>query len=132
METHVHGDKATNISEHFSKVGWIPSYSPDAPSSRSDEGNAGGVFLTHKPWLQHASPAEAQGRGGELLPDGDIAWEFFRVHGFVLAIVFAYFDSYIGFAGENLNKFRKIMAIEEGGENRKLVLCADFNFDPKL
>ena len=62
-------------------------------------------MLNHKPWLQHATPSEAEGQHGQILPaEGDLVWKFFRIDGVHLVIVFVYFDANIGLSGATLEQ----------------------------
>ena len=56
-----------------------------------ENGTHGGVMLMHKPWMQSAIPTAAEGPGGKLLPEGDVAWNHFRIKGLHIIVAFIYF-----------------------------------------
>ena len=92
-ESHLRGDKAEAAKNRIQGVGWVTSYSPATVSPNSDKGTQGGVFLGHRSWLQTASPSEATGVEGQVLPEGDVVWKDLRTQGMHIVIAFAYFDN---------------------------------------
>ena len=85
----------------------------------------------HKPWLQTAIPAEATGDAGQVLPDDDIAWKHFRLHGIHIVIAFVYMEHSIGPTGSNLCKLHKLHGLTDGGR-RKLLVVGDINMSPDV
>ena len=86
-------------------------------------------MIFHKPWLQSATPAIAEGPQGRELPEDDLAWKHFRIKGLHIVIGTIYFDHSTGLAGANLSKFNKAVHLTDNGK-RMLILPGDFNMEP--
>ena len=126
VETHLRGAKAESASDKIQAAGWVVSQAPARVSTKSASGTHGGALLMHKPWLQTAIPAEAEGPGGKWLPENDIAWKHVRIKGLSIVIAFAYFDVGTGLKGSNMVKVHRLQALRDGGRAHLIVL-GDFN-----
>ena len=124
VETHLSKADSEREYKELTQAGWKVSYSPASPAEDSN-GNQGGAWLMHKPWLQSAVPIEAEGDAGQQLLEGDIAWKHVRLHGIHIVLAFVYMDHSIGMTGENLCKMHKLNELTDGGR-RKLIVVGDF------
>ena len=129
VETHLLGDKAHRKMEEFSQRGWDPIMSPATKAEDNDYGNSGGAMIFHKPWLQAATPAIAEGIQGRELPAGDLAWKHFRIKGLHLVFATLYLDHTIGITGVNVEKLGRVAELTVRGK-RHLIVPADFNIEP--
>lgn len=128
-ETHLRGKKAEEVEAKLGAAGLVVSHSPASISAKSDSGTHGGTMLLHKPWLQSAIPAAAEGAKGQRLPEGDVAWKHFRIKGLHLIVASAYFEDGVGLQGSNLKKIHRLEELRGGGHNHLIVL-GDFNVKP--
>ena len=115
--------------EEFSQAGWVPIMSPATKSDDNELGNQGGAMIFHKPWLQSATPAVAEGSQGRELPASDLAWKHFRIKGLHLVIATVYLDHSIGNSGVNLDKLMRASTLTDDGK-RFLIIAGDFNMEP--
>ena len=86
-------------------------------------------MVLHKPWLQTATPAIAEGPQGWVLPEDDLAWKHVRVKGLHITFGTIYFEHSKGLTGRNLHKFTRAAHLTDNGR-RLLVLAGDFNMEP--
>ena len=96
-----------------------------APAVKADDnpiGTKGGAMIFHRPWLQSATPAPADGTQDRILFENDLAWKHFRIKGLHIIIGTIYFDHTIGFTGPNLQKFNMAVYLTDNGK-RMLILC---------
>ena len=103
-----------------------------APAVKADDnptGTKGGAMYFHRPWLQSATPATAEGPQGRTLPENDLTWKHFRIKGLHVIIGTIYFDHTIGFTGPNHHKFNMAVHLTDNGK-RMLILAGDFNMEP--
>ena len=85
-------------------------------------------MIFHKPWLQAATPAIAEGAQGRELPEGDLAWKHFRIKGLHLVFATLYLDHSIGITGVNVEKLGRAAELTDGGR-RLLIIAADVNME---
>jgi hypothetical protein len=115
--------------DDFTFGGWTPIMAPAVKADDNPSGNQGGAMVLHKPWLQTATPAVAEGPLGRDLPEDDLAWKHFRIKGLHIVIGAIYFDHTIKLAGPNLHKSKRAVHLTDNGR-RLLVLPGDFNMEP--
>ena len=60
------------------------------------------------------------------MPDSDVIFKYFRIRGKDVCLVFVYFDTATGLAGENLRKMNKICELRNRGK-MPLIVAGDFN-----
>jgi hypothetical protein len=99
VETHLRTDKAHAAMKEMQIGGWVPIMAPAVESNDHILGNKGGAMSFHKPWLQTATPAVAEGPSGWELPADDLAWKHYRIKGLHLIIGTIYFEHSTGLAG---------------------------------
>ena len=129
VETHVRGQEAQRVMDDVTFRGWTPIMAAAVKAEDNPMGNQGGAMVLHKPWLQTATPAVAEGPLGRDLPEDDLAWKHFRIKGLHIVIGAIYFDHTIKLAGPNLHKFKRAVHLTDNGR-RMLVLPGDFNMEP--
>ena len=103
-----------------------------APAVKAEDnliGTKGGAMIFHRPWLQSATPAIAEGPQGWELPEDDLAWKHFRIKGLHIVLATIYFDHSVGLAGPNLHKFDRAVHLTDKGK-RLLILAGDYNMEP--
>ena len=88
-ETHLGGDRSVYVKNEIRKDGWATPYSPAAFSDIAINGASGGCFLSHRSWLQTATPDEATAAEGQILPEGVVVWVQLKIQGMCLVVAFA-------------------------------------------
>ena len=129
IETHTLKEKATDIAARLTSLRWCTLTAPATPSTKSDTGTQGGVLMFHRNSLQAASPVDAMDSGGLWLPEDNIVWKTFRLHGFSISIAFVYFQHNTGLGKENTQMIHMIEYICDAGNNN-VCICGDFNATP--
>ena len=86
-------------------------------------------MVFHKPWLQAATPALAEGPQGRELPADDLAWKHFRIQGLHIVIGTIYFEHTTKLAGPNLDRFNSAIHLTDNCR-RLLILAGDYNMEP--
>ena len=130
VETHLREEPAQKVMNEMQVAGWTPIMSPAAKAEDNDTGTQGGAMIYHKPWLQTATPAIAEGPQGRILPEGDLAWKHLRIRGLHIILATIYFDHSTGLAGNNLDKFRRAALLTQEGK-RMIILAGDYNMEPE-
>ena len=67
VETHVRGQEAQRVMDDMTFRGWTPIMAAAVKAEDNPMGNQGGAMVLHKPWLQTATPAVAEGPLGRDL-----------------------------------------------------------------
>lgn len=129
VETHLRDQPAHAVMNEMILAGWAPIMAPAVQADDTPTGNKGGAMISHKQWLQTATPATAEGPQGRELPGDDLAWKHFRIKGLHIIIGTIYFDHTLGFTGRNLHKFNKTIHRTDNGK-RMLILPGDYNMEP--
>lgn len=111
VETHLRDTDAHGAMDSVSFAGWSPIMAPAKTSEDSEYGTKGGAMVFHKPWLQTATPAIAEGHLGRTLPEDDLAWKHVRISGLHLVLATMNFQHSTGLTDVNLDKFRKATSL---------------------